>query len=82
MTFDEEFGNDNVDYNDEIEDVFCLHNDSYLFCILTENEMVVCGDSRLLAGRQGKPPPKSRKYAGFGTMGIRESIVLHKAWLF
>ena len=82
MTFDEEFGNDNVDYNDEIDDVFCLHNDSYLFYILTENEMVVCGDLRLLAGRQGKPPPKSRKYEGFGTMGIRESIVLHKAWLF
>ena len=25
-----------------------------------------------------KPPPKRRKYAGFGTKGIRESIVLHR----
>ena len=30
------------------------------------------------AANHHKPPPKRRKYAGFGTKGIRESIVLHR----
>ena len=33
--------------------------------------------ARLAATNHHKPPPKRRKYAGFGTKGIRESIVLH-----
>ncbi len=34
--------------------------------------------TRLAAAKHHKPPPKHRKYAGFGTKGIRESIVLHR----
>ena len=34
--------------------------------------------TRLAAANHHKPPPKHRKYAGFGTKGIRESIMLHR----
>ena len=42
--------------------------------------VVICGGlpTRLAAANHHKPPPKRRKYAGFGTMGIRESTVLHR----
>ena len=44
--------------------------------------MVVCGGllTRLASENHHKPPPKRRKYAGFGTVdipAIRKSIVLH-----
>ena len=43
--------------------------------------VVICGGlpTRLGTANHHKPPPKRRKYAVFGTMGIRESIdiVLH-----
>ena len=43
---------------------------------------MICGGlpTRLAAANHHKPPPK-RKYAGFGTMGIRDSIVLHRQGL-
>ena len=45
--------------------------------------MVICGGlpTRLAAANHHKPPPKRHKYAGFGTIGIRESIVLHRQGL-
>ena len=61
--------------------IHIVPNSAYLRCF--------GGDlpTRLAAANHHKPPPKHRKYAGFGTMGIRESIVLggapyvYKAWL-
>ena len=48
--------------------------------------VVICGGllTRPAAANHHKPPPKHRKYAGVGTMGIpaiRESIVLHRQGL-
>ena len=41
--------------------------------------VVICGGlpTRQAASNHHKPPLKHRKYAGFGMMGIRKSIVLH-----
>ena len=42
--------------------------------------VVICGglSTRQAASNHHKPPLKHRKYAGFGMIGIRKSIVLHQ----
>ena len=42
--------------------------------------VVICGGlpTRQAASNHHKPPLKHRKYAGFGMIGIRKSIVLHQ----
>ncbi len=45
--------------------------------------VVICGGlpARLAAANHHEAPPKRRKYAGFGMMCIRESIVVHRQGL-
>ena len=49
------------------------------FCIYGIS-VVICGGlpTRQAASNHHKPPLKHRKYAGFGMIGIRKSIVLHQ----